>query len=207
MAVRIETRPARPDDVAAGARLLYLSGPEICTFGFARPPEAAEQLLAALWPHPHHLFSHRWGHLAVVDGRAQGLLMAYPGAAMSGAALALGWLLLRHSSLREFLRMVGNGLSLMRVMAPVPRSDLYIGHLATLPEARGRGIGTRLLALAEELARQGGYRHTSLDVFIENTRARALYERVGYMVARVATSRRLRRGTGYSGVIRIVRPV
>jgi ribosomal protein S18 acetylase RimI-like enzyme len=52
--------------------------------------------------------------------------------------------------------------------------------LFVAPEARSRGVGTRLLDAIAEEARLRGYREVRLDVVDENTRARALYERVGY---------------------------
>ena len=57
------------------------------------------------------------------------------------------------------------------------------GHIADIivaPEARGRGVGEILLAAAEQWARGRGYLLLTLNVFIENTRARALYERTGF---------------------------
>lgn len=48
------------------------------------------------------------------------------------------------------------------------------------PEARGRGVGSALLAAIEDEARGRGYRELRLDVIDSNPRARALYERLGY---------------------------
>jgi len=66
-------------------------------------------------------------------------------------------------------------------------NSYYICGMAVFPEYRGAGIGTRLLALAEEQATDLGYGKTSLIVFEQNTGARNLYERRGYReVARQA---------------------
>jgi GNAT superfamily N-acetyltransferase len=48
------------------------------------------------------------------------------------------------------------------------------------PDLRSRGIGRRMLAVAEDLARQRGLRRLGLGVGLGNPRARALYEAVGY---------------------------
>ena len=57
------------------------------------------------------------------------------------------------------------------------------GHIADLvvaPEARGRGVGERLLAAAEAWAAGRGYSLLTLNVFMENGQARRLYERTGF---------------------------
>ncbi len=200
-----ETRPAHPDDAAIGARLIFLSGPEAASYGLALPPEATQQLLADLWPHPGHLFSYQWSHVAEASGAVQGLLVAYPATAMLRAELETGRLLLRRAGLCQVLRMAWSGSALMQVMAPVPRGDFYIAHLAVLPEARGRGIGTQLLSLAEDLARESHCRRCALDAFIENERARALYMRLGYRAEQVARNRRLQHATGCSGLVRMTK--
>ncbi len=53
--------------------------------------------------------------------------------------------------------------------------DLFVS-----PGLRSRGIGSRLLAAAEELVRQRGYRRVGLGVGIDNPRAHSLYLRHGY---------------------------
>ncbi len=56
----------------------------------------------------------------------------------------------------------------------------YVNVLATLPEFRGNGYGTELLALAETAARESAKRGLSIIVADTNTGARRLYERLGY---------------------------
>lgn len=59
----------------------------------------------------------------------------------------------------------------------------YVNVLAALPEARNRGWGGRLLALAERIARAEGRHRMSVVVADDNAGARRLYERVGYREA------------------------
>jgi ribosomal protein S18 acetylase RimI-like enzyme len=56
----------------------------------------------------------------------------------------------------------------------------FIHALATLPQARGRGFGTLLLRVAEEVARARGLLRLSLIVADDNEGARRLYGRLGY---------------------------
>jgi ribosomal protein S18 acetylase RimI-like enzyme len=60
--------------------------------------------------------------------------------------------------------------------------NCHISDLAIATEHDGRGIGSALLAFAEDWARQNRCRFVTLGVFPGNERARRLYERHGYGV-------------------------
>lgn len=74
----------------------------------------------------------------------------------------------------------------------------YICGMALMPAYRGRGLGTRLLAIAEERARERGLDTLSLIAFAENSGAVKLYERHGFKVIarRAVVPHRLIRYTG-----------
>ena len=59
----------------------------------------------------------------------------------------------------------------------------YINVLGTYPEHRGKGYGTRLIAVAEALSREAGRRGLSLIVPDANVGARRLYARSGFREA------------------------
>ncbi len=56
----------------------------------------------------------------------------------------------------------------------------YVTVLALAKEAEGQGIADRLMAGVEDWARDKGFRLLGLDVFANNRRARAFYQRLGY---------------------------
>jgi ribosomal protein S18 acetylase RimI-like enzyme len=56
----------------------------------------------------------------------------------------------------------------------------YVNVLAVVPQFRGRGLGTKLLALADDTARSLDKRGMSVIVSGANSGARRLYERCGY---------------------------
>jgi ribosomal protein S18 acetylase RimI-like enzyme len=60
-------------------------------------------------------------------------------------------------------------------------STWYVNILAAFPEYRGRGYGARLLALAEDIARDQKLPAMSIIVASANDGARRLYERTGYV--------------------------
>jgi GNAT superfamily N-acetyltransferase len=55
-----------------------------------------------------------------------------------------------------------------------------LNGIVVLPEYRSQGVGTRLIAAAEQMARERGFQRVCLGVNIDNARARSLYERLGY---------------------------
>ncbi len=60
----------------------------------------------------------------------------------------------------------------------------HVGHLGMglLRHVRGRGIGRRLAETTIVAARAMGMQRIELEVFASNTAARALYERLGFVV-------------------------
>jgi ribosomal protein S18 acetylase RimI-like enzyme len=60
--------------------------------------------------------------------------------------------------------------------------NCHISDIVTAPEYDGRGIGSAMLAFAEQWARQHRCRFVTLSVFPGNTRAQSLYARHGYGV-------------------------
>jgi ribosomal protein S18 acetylase RimI-like enzyme len=61
-------------------------------------------------------------------------------------------------------------------------------QLATRDDVMGLGIGTRLIRAAEDRIRKRGLTKASLRVDLDNARARALYERLGFRPLREVTS-------------------
>lgn len=57
-------------------------------------------------------------------------------------------------------------------------SWLYVAKLWVVEAERGRGLGTRLIAAAEDAARARGCTHAWLDTF--EYQARPFYEKLGY---------------------------
>ncbi len=62
----------------------------------------------------------------------------------------------------------------------------FVAYMAVEPDARRQGVGARLLAAAEQLARERGHAHVALMVTEDNLAARELYAAAGF-----ATERRL----------------
>lgn len=89
-----------------------------------------------------------------------------------------------HEALRRHrFDLLLRGLHILAVIETALRDDhLWIENVAVRPEEQGAGLGRRLLAHAETLAREAGRAETRLltnQAFAANV---ALYERCGYAV-------------------------
>jgi ribosomal protein S18 acetylase RimI-like enzyme len=56
----------------------------------------------------------------------------------------------------------------------------HVSDIVVTSESQGRGIGRALMAAGEEWARRQGYPFMTLFAFVQNTRATAMYESLGY---------------------------
>ncbi len=69
-------------------------------------------------------------------------------------------------------------------------------NLAVVPARQGQGIGTAMIAALDEIARENGLAEVEIGVDVENGRALALYERLGFV-----EDRRIRLMGGKTAVV------
>jgi ribosomal protein S18 acetylase RimI-like enzyme len=79
--------------------------------------------------------------------------------------------------------------------------------LCVSPAARGQGVGTALLEAIAAEGRARGFATLRLDVVDSNPRARALYERLGFTIARTAGIGPLRFIFGFTAAHTMIRPL
>jgi ribosomal protein S18 acetylase RimI-like enzyme len=108
-------------------------------------------------------------------------------------ALFLAWRIASHPWLlmESFIwSRIGSGLRLLLPQSRPPvataltdqdsGSSYGVQYLAVHPSCQGRGLGTQLLSASEEIARQHGCAEIHLSVYLDNTKAIGLYERIGW---------------------------
>ena len=64
--------------------------------------------------------------------------------------------------------------------APAPPDGIRVGPVYTLPEARGHGYGTALVAHVSGVAIDAGHRACYLHTDLSNATSNAIYQRIGY---------------------------
>jgi ribosomal protein S18 acetylase RimI-like enzyme len=99
-------------------------------------------------------------------------------------------------------------LALLALLERTPaRGELVMDGIAVDAGHRGRGIGSALLEEIIRVAAERGCGQVRLDVIDVNPRARALYERHGFIAARTEQTPYLRRLMGFAAVTTMYRTV
>jgi ribosomal protein S18 acetylase RimI-like enzyme len=158
------------------------------------PPDTGRAFIAA------HL-NHDRGVTALVDGTVVGVA----GYHLGGRALTGG-------NVRDVLSAYGlfRGLPRLAVLALFERTpqqgELVMDGIAVDARHRGGGIGSLLLEEIAAIAAESGCRRVRLDVIDTNPRARALYERHGFIARHTEQTPYLRRLLGFGAVTTMYRP-
>ena len=166
----MEVRPATKADCRAIAELALMAGEGIPAHFWEQSRVAGqdiEEIGAQNAASETGNFSYRNVHVAVIDDRVAGMLLAYRLPESEQAE--------NLDDLPAFIR------PLIELEQCVPGS-FYINMLATYPQYRNRAVGTRLMDRAEELAVNTGCCLLSVEVFEQNAGALRLYQRLGYTI-------------------------
>lgn len=168
--------PATPDHALLIGRAVTMAiGEEIARnlAGADHTPADVAALFASLAARTDTQYSYR-NTLAAVDddGRVMGLLVGYDGA---------GLIRMRRIFFSEALKQIGLDFGPdADAMEPETTPDeFYLDTLAVFPDYRGRGIARALIEAVRSRAAECG-KPLGLLVDKANTRARALYDSVGF---------------------------
>ena len=147
-------------------------------FGFG-DAKRADQALQGFFKLPHNRFSYQYTEFALSGTDVAGLLMTFDQKEMRRSMAMTAVHMLKIYKPGEILEFIKRMLP-YRNEENIPNDELYIGHLAVTENFRRQGIGLKLLEYAEAKAREKGLPKLSLLTEIENSAARALYEKYGF---------------------------
>lgn len=88
-----------------------------------------------------------------------------------------------------------------------PDTCLQMDGICVDADARGRGVGSALFDALFAMAKREGFAEITLDVIDRNHRARALYERLGFVAGETSATGPLRHLLGFDHATKMVRPV
>jgi ribosomal protein S18 acetylase RimI-like enzyme len=186
--VGLSFRPARASDAAACAPLVFASGEHEFEFFLGVPAQQCIAFLEQAFALSGGRFSWR-RHEVAVDAQSEivAVLAAHDGRRILSDDPHIVWTLLRYFGPLRMIPMLLRGLVLETELPKPKRAQTLIAHCATLAEARGIGVFSALFehAIGGEVAYQRGLetkdREIVLDVLVSNSRAAALYRRLGFV--------------------------
>jgi ribosomal protein S18 acetylase RimI-like enzyme len=156
-------RPARKEDCAQIAALYRISSDGVADYIWTKLAAPGEDILDVgrrRYEREGTSFSYQNCTIVEMRGEVAGMLVAFP------------------------MRVDPSHEETDPVLAPYSKLEeddsYYVCGVALFPEHRGKGLGSRMMALAEEHARAKGFGKLSLIVFEANAGAKRLYERLGY---------------------------
>jgi ribosomal protein S18 acetylase RimI-like enzyme len=198
-------RPALVSDEDAVTRLIYLSmGIEADWLFEGMNGKNTLGVLGDLFQRIGNRVSYPLSHVAEQDDQVVGLLLAYPGARLSRYNWTTGLHLLQKFGLAATLRLARKQ-SLYGDLKETEPDEFYISNLGVFPEYQGRGLGSKLMAFAEQLALKAGLKKCSLIVTFGHENARRLYERLGYQLVRSFNNNHAMIAEGSGGYHRMVK--
>jgi ribosomal protein S18 acetylase RimI-like enzyme len=196
-----EVRRAEPADFQTVARLLHHSAADMYD-RFAGGRSRALRLLERSLAEPGNASSADVVWVAQVDGRVAAAMAGFPVDEATSRSATFLRLALRHAPpwrWPEALLLYWLG---GRAAPSPPAPSFYVDALATAPAFRRRGAARALLAEAERQARTRGLPAVALDTTVDNSGARALYEREGFDEVAYRPA-----GRGLPGFVALVKPL
>lgn len=169
--------PATADMAPLVPPLMLETNPHLWAYYFAGDYEAFAKFAELGWRQDAGVFSHKHATAAVLGDDLAGLCLSYTArlqsqqAAASQAAVIKG---IEHSLIEHFMQVQGEA---MYLQPAIPDDALYVFLLSTTEQARGRGVGAKLLTNAFNQAKEAGLKSVHLDVYAANPAVR-FYERM-----------------------------
>lgn len=176
-------RRATPDDAPFAAPLLYdiarrdADGLFTGLAAGLSPLDIVEKFYRALGG----MFSWRNTEIALRDGLPVGLITAYSVASKTGSS---AWLARAAGQLgsRALALLAWRGVVVARALQRNQHDSWFIAFVGVNPQQQSLGIGSSLIEWSVQRARASKCSCVELDVDIDNPRAQALYERLGFHV-------------------------
>jgi len=130
---------------------------------------------------PGGMFSWRNTEIALHNGLPAGFITAYRAASRNGSSTWLAGAA-GHLGVHALLLLVWRGVVAAKAIQRHLPDSWYVAFVGVAPLQQSLGIGSSLIERSVQTARASACSCVELDVDIDNPRAQALYERLGFHV-------------------------
>jgi len=169
---------AEPAEEETAARLIYDTGSYVFDCLYNRDFDAFLRITSALWRREGGAFSHVHARAALHDGHLAGIALGFP-QHLYDQEFGTGMMAMAEMGTPELLAHLPTVAGHIPWLFPeVPDDAWYLLFLSAHPDARGRGIGEKLLLDCFARAKAAGCASLHLDVASVNPAVR-FYERMG----------------------------
>ena len=181
--MKIELKPSHPSEVEIAAPLMYSSGPDAFEYVFKNHKVSAVDFLKYAFVRKGGEFSFDNQYSLYKEGKMVGLGSIFDAKKAASFTTTDALNILRFYGFKS-VPIIKHGLRVERIIELPKKEEIVLAHLAILPSLRGQGLGTLLIdALMKKVNASSANKYV-LDVSEENPRAKALYERLGFVTTR-----------------------
>ncbi|MHB8778804.1 MAG: GNAT family N-acetyltransferase [Anaerolineales bacterium] len=194
-------RPAQPGDAGFVAEMIYLSMDKLADYLFEDARGPVITLIRNLVTHNAGRFGSGIAFVAEADGRSLGVMVSFEGARLDALNLAVIPHLFPVTGTVSALRFLWRGFWLPGGRE-AEKDEYYVSNVGVPSSAQGRGIGSRLLAYAEQTGQSAGLKKCALVIGLYNRNALRLYQRLGYRIVET-----VQHPSGFLGYHRMVKDI
>jgi ribosomal protein S18 acetylase RimI-like enzyme len=194
-------RPACQTDAAFIAEMMYLSMGKLADYLFENARLPVNTLIENLVTRNAGRFGSKIAFVAEADGKPLGALVSCEGARLDALNLAVLPHIFSVMGAISALRFLWRGYQLPGGRE-AEKDEYYVSNVGVHPSAQGQGIGSRLLAFAEQTAQAAELPKCALVVGLYNQNALRLYQRLGYHV--VETVQHPSEFIGYHRMVKVI---
>ncbi len=178
----IDFRPAKASDAKIAGRLLYDSFPRKASFLIGLGNEdRARKILSEIFVLRGHRLSYEFASIALIEGLAAALVIAFPGKMLNKLNRRLVKQVLQHYSFRGKLAFILRVWPLV-FLKESGRDEFFLCSLVVRNKHRGQEVGEALLSYVETSAAKAGFSKISLVVDIDDQDEKEFYDQNGYAV-------------------------
>jgi len=179
----VNFRPARPEDAEPMVPLVYSSGPAVFDYVFSHQTKvSAKEYLYRTLQQPAGEFGYKSHIVGTIDEKVVAAGAGFTGATTFPFFISAVKQIFGTYGLIGGINVSRRGLQTEGVIKPPKGNEFAVLHLGVDPEMRGHGIGEKMVNHLLAQGRESGGTKAVLDVSVENPRAEALYDRMGFVV-------------------------